>query len=127
MYPLTAIRYVTGADTAAHEVTSATAVGHASDPARIDRAMHATYALPDSVTAETFADLSAPGWGPLGLIPRWPKIGLAVALEGGDIEVFNPLDPGVYHHIRVKPKRGASRMEKHYRYADGRGEKTWHS
>ncbi|EIW57561.1 NAD-P-binding protein [Trametes versicolor FP-101664 SS1] len=127
VYPLTAVRYVTGADTAALEVTSATAVGHVSDPARIDRAMHATYALPDSVTAETFADLSAPGWGPFGLIPRWPQIGLSVALEGGDVEVFNPLDPGVYHHIRVKPKRGQSRTEKHYRYADGRGEKNWHS
>ncbi|KAI0635939.1 NAD-P-binding protein [Trametes polyzona] len=127
VYPLTAIRYVTGAESAPLEVTSASATAHSTDPARTDRAMHATYALPDSVSAETFADLSAPGWGPFGLVPIWPKIALEVALEGGDVEVFNPLDPGVYHHIRVKPKRGPSRTERHYRYADGRGEKDWHS
>ncbi|KAH9850379.1 NAD-P-binding protein [Lenzites betulinus] len=127
VYPLTVIRYVTGAESAPLEVISATPTGHAADPTRIDRAMHATYALPDSVIAETFADLSAPGWGPFGLIPHWPKIGLSVSLEGGNIEVYNPLDPGVTHHIKVKPKHGTARTEKHYRYADGRGEKTWHS
>ncbi|KAI0359853.1 NAD-P-binding protein [Trametes cingulata] len=127
VYPLTAVRYVTGATSAPLEVTSATASGHASDPARIDRAMHATYALPDSITAETTADLAAPGWGPFGLIPRWPKLELSVSLEGGDIQVFNFIDPGVIHWIKVRPKRGVDRKEQVYRYDDGRGEKTWHS
>ncbi|KAI0367771.1 NAD-P-binding protein [Pilatotrama ljubarskyi] len=127
VYPLTAVRFVTGATSAPLEVTSATASGYHSDPTRIDRAMHATYALPDDITAETIADLSAPGWGPLGLIPRWPKLELSVSLEGGDIQVFNFIDPGVIHWIKVRPKGGANRKEKVYTYNDGRGEKTWHS
>ncbi|KAI0775200.1 NAD-P-binding protein [Trametes elegans] len=127
LYPLAAIRHVSGAEAAALEVTSAIATGHTGDPRRVDRAMHTTYALPDSVTAETTADLSAPGWGPFGLIPRRPQLDLSVSLEGGEIEVFNFIDPGVVHTFKVKPKRGAARSEKVYRYADGRGEKTWHS
>lgn len=106
-------------------MTSATAIGHAYDPARIDRRMHATYALPDSVTAESTADSGTPGWGPFGLLPSAIDINLKVSLEGGEISLFNFVAPGFYHSIKVKPKRGAARTEKAYTYADGRGDKSW--
>ncbi|KAI0635938.1 NAD-P-binding protein [Trametes polyzona] len=125
VYPLAAIRYVAGAESAALEVTSATATGHPLDPERIDRAMHATYALSDSVTAESTADFGIPGWGPFGLIPSGIHIDLVVSLEGGDITYFNYVLPSTFHTIKVKPKRGSARTEKVYRYADGRGDKSW--
>ncbi|KAL1949493.1 hypothetical protein VTO73DRAFT_8374 [Trametes versicolor] len=125
VYPLAAIRCVTGADISAPAVTSATAIGHAYDPARIDRRMHATYALPDSVTAESTADSGTPGWGPFGLLPSAIDINLKVSLEGGEISLFNFVAPGFYHSIKVKPKRGTARTEKAYTYADGRGDKSW--
>ncbi|KAI0367770.1 NAD-P-binding protein [Pilatotrama ljubarskyi] len=125
VYPLAAIRYVTGTENSAVEVTSAVATGHPLDPTRIDRAMHATYSLPDSVTAETAVDFCLPGWGPFGLLPRMVKVDLHVSLEGGDIKFFNFVLPTAYHYIKIQPKHGPGRTEKVYRYADGRGDKSW--
>ncbi|KAI0359854.1 NAD-P-binding protein [Trametes cingulata] len=125
VYPLAAIRYVTGTDTSPAEVTSAVATGHALDPTRIDRAMNATFALPESITAETAVDFCLPGWGPLGLLPRMVQIDLNISLEGGDIKFFNFVLPTAYHTIKIQPKRGRGRTEKVYRYADGRGDKSW--
>ncbi|KAI0661738.1 NAD-P-binding protein [Cubamyces menziesii] len=125
VYPIAATRFITGTNDTPLEVTSATPTGHPSDPQRIDRAMHATFALPDSATGEMTADFAFPGRGPLGLIPRLPQFTLSVALEGGRVEIFNYAGPHVYHSIKVKPARGAARTEKAYRYKDGRGDAGW--
>ncbi|OSD06580.1 NAD-P-binding protein [Trametes coccinea BRFM310] len=125
VYPIAAIRNAIGLEVASLEVASATAVPHPADPDRIDRAMHATYNLPNSMTAETTIDFAIPGKGPFGLIPRLPQLTLSVHLEGGDIEFFNFVAPHMYHSIKVKPKRGSARTEKVYRYADGRDGKGW--
>ncbi|KAI0833492.1 NAD-P-binding protein [Trametes gibbosa] len=126
VYTLAAIRFVTGNEKGpALEITSATATGHVNDPARVDRAMHATYALPDSVTAESYVDFARPGWGPFGLIPGWPHTDLVVSLEGGEVTLVNYPLAGMYHVIKIKPKQGPARTEKAYRYADGRGDISW--
>ncbi|KAI0649102.1 NAD-P-binding protein [Trametes meyenii] len=125
VYSVAVTRYVTGTEHTAVEVTSAESTGHPLDPARIDRAMHATYALPDSVTAETTTDWAIPGWGPFGIIPSAIKLTASVSLEGGDVDFYNFVLPTAYHSIKVRPKRGAARTERVYRYADGRGEKSW--
>ncbi|KAI9060638.1 NAD-P-binding protein [Trametes sanguinea] len=127
VYPLAAIRHAVGADTAILEVTSATSSPHPIDPARIDRAMHTTYNLPDSATAETVNDFAIPGTGPFGLIPSLPQISLTVRMEGGEVEFFNYPFPHMYHYIKVKPKRGSARTEKVYRYADSRDGEGWTS
>ncbi|KAI0671749.1 NAD-P-binding protein [Trametes maxima] len=127
VYSVAVTRYVTGTEHTALEVTSAESTGHPLDPMRIDRGMHATYALPgsDSFTAETTTDWALPGWGPFGLLPSAVKLTAVISLEGGDVEFFNFVVPTVYHSIKVRPKRGGARTEKVYRYADGRGEKSW--
>ena len=105
------MRFVTNTDNTPLEVTSATPTGHPSDPTRIDRAMHATFALPDSATGSMTADFALPGRGPLGLVPRLlPQFTLGVALEGGRVELWNYAGPHVYHWIKVRPARAAARI-----------------
>ncbi|KAI8969882.1 NAD-P-binding protein [Trametes punicea] len=127
VYPLAAIRYLTGTEPEVPEVKHAKAFGQPPDTGRVDRGMHATFALPSptGVTGETYADFAMPGWGPFGLLPRMPKLSVKVALEGGDIEYFNYPLAGSYHWIKVKPRKGSSRTEKVYKHPDGSGETSW--
>ncbi|KAI0719290.1 NAD(P)-binding protein [Cerioporus squamosus] len=139
VYPLAALRFITAADTAPLTVTSATATGHARDPTRIDRGMHATYTLPlaptwnpeaatkSNATAETTVDFGMPGWGPFGLLPRMIKNEITVFLEGGEVLVYNFVSPGMFHYIKVKPKCGRTRYEQAYKFKDGRGKRSWDS
>ncbi|KAH9847871.1 NAD-P-binding protein [Lenzites betulinus] len=124
VYPLAAMRFLTGVESDAPEVTKATALGQ-PQTTRIDRGMHVTYALPSSITGETYVDFAMPGWGPFGLFPRMPKLSVRVALEGGDIEFFNYPLAGAYHWIKVKPRKGSARTEKAYKHPDGKGEASW--
>ncbi|KAI0636110.1 NAD-P-binding protein [Trametes polyzona] len=124
VYPLAALRYLTGTESDPPEVTQATALGN-PQTTRIDRGMHATYALPASVSGETYVDFSMPGWGPFGVFPRMPKLSVRVALEGGEIEFYNYPLAGSYHWIKVRPRKGGARTEKVYRFPDGRGENSW--
>ena len=119
------MRYLTNSETSASEVTVARASGLSSDASRVDRAMHATYALPYNITAETHVDFGIPGWGPFGILPYLPRISMVVKLEGGEIEYFNYPFAGSYHYIKVKSKKGLSRTEKAYKHRDGKGESRW--
>ncbi|KAJ8463956.1 hypothetical protein ONZ51_g9914 [Trametes cubensis] len=124
VYPLAAIRYLTGSESTAPKVRTATALGQPATT-RIDRGMHAAFEFPSSVTGETYADFAMPGWGPFGLIPRMPKLSVKVALEGGDIEYYNYPLAGSYHWIKVKPRKGRARTEKAYKHPDGTGDASW--
>ncbi|KAI0353762.1 NAD-P-binding protein [Trametes cingulata] len=124
VYPLAAIRYLTGTEEDIPEVNRATALGQ-PDLTGIDRGMHVAYALPNSVSATTYVDFSMPGWGPFGILPRMPKLSVKVALDGGDIEYFNYPLAGTYHWIRVVPRRGRARTEKVYKPPTGAGEASW--
>ena len=136
MYPLTVIRYLTGTDATAAQVTYAKAAEHPLDPSRVDRGMHAVFSLPvpsgpgsdsaaDCPTGETFCDFLMPGWGPFGLIPRMPQLSVTLKMEGGEIEFFNYIIPHAFHYIRVRPRKGKSRTEQVYKRLDGSGESWW--
>ncbi|KAI9063704.1 hypothetical protein FKP32DRAFT_1571491, partial [Trametes sanguinea] len=43
----------------------------------------------------------------------------------GTVELYNFVSPHLYHYVGVRPRGGAARSEKVYRYADGRGGKGW--
>ncbi|KAF8485634.1 hypothetical protein JB92DRAFT_2760613 [Gautieria morchelliformis] len=123
VYPLSAVRYFTSSDPL--EVTSATSIGHALDPQRIDRSMHTFFSFPGSISAETFVDFQMPGWGPFGLLPRALKISVYIILEGGEIDFYNFAVPHLYHSIKVKPRGKKTRVEKVYKRPDGYGEEWW--
>ncbi len=128
VYPLAALRFITSSDTAPLTITSATAVGQALDPARVDRSMHAKFTLPNShATGELTVDFGIPGLGPFGLIPRMIKNEIVVSTEGGEVLVYNFVSPGVFHYIRAKSKKGRTRYEQAYTFKDGRGRKDWSS
>lgn len=103
----------------------ASAIGHRSDPKRIDRSMHSKLSMPSSVEAETFVDFSMPGWGPFHLFPRMIKGSVYVTLEDGELELYNFALPHVYHSIKVKPRGRKSRVEKWYTFSGGLGEEWW--
>lgn len=124
MYPLSAIRYFASSEPT---ITSATAVGHALDASRVDRAMHATFALPHDVTGELHCDFALPGWGPFGLLPHLPKMGVTIALEGGTLEYYGFPLPHLRSYVTVRPKRGQARTESVYKHPDGTGEGWWSS
>ena len=127
MYPLAAIRYFAEAD-GPLEVTRATATPHPADPARIDRGMHASFALPGDVSADLYCDFGMPGWGPFGLLPRLPKQLVTLRLEGGTVEFFGFPIPHGYHYITVRPRDGRARTEKVYKRPGGDGtDKEWWS
>ena len=139
VYPLAALRFITATDTVPLRVASASAAGHALDPARVDRGMHATYTLPlaptwnpdaamkTDATAETTVDFATPGWGPFGLFPRMIKSELTVYLEGGEVFVYNIVRTGMFHYIKVRPKCGRTRYEQAYKFCDGQGKRSWDS
>ncbi|PCH39026.1 NAD(P)-binding protein [Wolfiporia cocos MD-104 SS10] len=123
VYPLLALRYFTSSDPV--NVTKATAIGHAADPARVDRAMYAQFQFPSSVEGETFCDFSMPNWGPFGLFPRMIKWDVVIECERGTVEFFNFPMPHMYHSITVKPHSGQKRVEKSYKFKSGPGEEWW--
>lgn len=125
VYPLAAIRYFAESEPSA--VTRTDATGLRSDPTRVDRAMHATFTFPASVTAELYVDFAMPGWGPLGLIPRLPQQSIIIALKGGSIEYYGFPIPHVRNYIKVVPKQGKPRTEYVYKRPDGTGEEWWSS
>lgn len=125
VYPLSAVRFFTASEPV--KVSSAHAVGHAADPARIDREMTARLMLQSSIEAETYADFGMSGWGPFHIFPRLLKASVHVECERGALEYFNYPLAHVFHSIKIKPQGGKERVEKAYRFADGRGQDWWSS
>ncbi|KAI0741371.1 NAD(P)-binding protein [Daedaleopsis nitida] len=143
VYPLAAARFMTSSDTIPLTINTAEAIGHALDPSRVDRSMHATFTLsvplPTSSTTDTdtdtryeaagelTVDFAMPGRGPFGVLPRMPKNEISIQLERGDVLVYNFVSPGAFHYIRVTPNKGRTRFEQAYTFKDGRGAKSWSS
>ncbi|KZT68571.1 NAD(P)-binding protein [Daedalea quercina L-15889] len=123
VYPLSAVRYFSSSDLSS--VSSASAIGHVHDPARIDRAMRVHLVLQSSVEADVLIDFAMPGWGPFHIIPRMPKCDIHLELEGGAIDFYNFVAPTVYHSITVKPRGKKARVEKVYKFKDGPGQEWW--
>ncbi|KIP03754.1 hypothetical protein PHLGIDRAFT_37266 [Phlebiopsis gigantea 11061_1 CR5-6] len=110
------------------EVARSVATPHAADPARIDRGMRATFALPGGdATAELYCDFAMPGWGPFGLLPRLPKQLVTLRMEGGTVEFYGFPLPHVYHYIKVTPHGGRARTEKVYKHPGGGNDEEWWS
>ena len=126
VYPLAAVRYLTGSESTAPKVRTATALGQPA-ATRIDRGMHAAFEFPSSVTGETYADFAMPGWGPFGLIPHFVKNSMTVKLEGGEIYHYGLTLPHHYHKIKVSPVKGPGRVEKAYVFSSGLGQPWWSS
>lgn len=90
--------------------------------------MTVSYTFPDSVTADTLADIQEPGWGPLSLLPHIPKNSITIKLEGGEIYHYGLTLPHLFHSIKVRPAGGKERVEKVYTFKDtGLGEFWWTS
>ncbi|KAL5513239.1 hypothetical protein ACEPAH_3637 [Sanghuangporus vaninii] len=129
-YPLAMVRYVTSMDPT--EVLSAEAEllpNPKDEPTKrnIDLGTSASLAFPNDVTGSISCHIRYPGWGPFGLIPRFPDVNFIAECEGGTIELFNYALPSVYHYIAVTPKdkKGKKRVEKVYCFPDGFGEEWW--
>lgn len=96
------------------------------DP-RIDNGINAVLEFPGNVSADITCDIQLPSRGPFGLFPSFPKLGVTVKCEHGDITLNVFPIPHVFHSITVKPKGGKSRVEKHYTHPTGdkKGEAFW--
>ncbi|KZV67241.1 NAD(P)-binding protein [Peniophora sp. CONT] len=125
VYTIDALRYITSSNPV--EITHASAIRHPGD-AQNDRAMTAAYAFPESITADTLADIQEPGWGPFGLIPHMIKNSITIKLEGGEIYHYGLTLPHLFHSIKIRPTRGKERVEKAYTFKDrDLGEFWWTS
>jgi len=125
VYAISAIRYLTSTEPI--KVTAAQATGHVEDPLRVDRAMHARYLMPSAIEAETFADFSMQGWGPMQLLPRAFRMSVRVQLERGEIELRNYPLPHLFHSIKIRPHEGKARTETAYTFEQGPGKEWWSS
>lgn len=124
------LRHLTSSNPIA--VLSATSKTHPSPSSTeqlVDTSTRATLSFPNDVTGTLYCDLAKPWWGPFGLIPPMPDIGIMVECEGGDVELFNFPGPVFYHSITVRRKdaqgRITKRVEKAYKCDDGRNEEDW--
>lgn len=93
---------------------------------KIDIGIEATLAFPNDVTGTIKSHFLWPGWGPLGLIPRFPDLSLVAECEGGTVQISNFIAPSALHKIEVIPKgKGKKRVETAYVFKDGKGEDWW--
>ncbi|KDR69580.1 hypothetical protein GALMADRAFT_255794 [Galerina marginata CBS 339.88] len=127
-YVISVSRYLIG-DNPTSVVSSTPTSVYQKDP-RIDNGITAVLAFPGDKTAEVTCDLQLAGWGPFGLIPRLPRLGVTVTAEGGTIRLSPFPVPHVFHSITVKPAGKSARVEKHYVHpqasgAEKAGEAWW--
>jgi len=123
-YVMSCVRYLAGTEPSS--VISATADLLPADT-RIDTGTTAVLAFPNDVTAEIMCHSLMPGWGPLGLLPRFPAVNVEARCEGGVVSLSNFVVPHIWHSINVTMSGGQKRVEKVYTYKDGKekGEAWW--
>lgn len=121
---MSCVRYLAGTEPSS--VISATADLLPADT-RIDTGTTAVLAFPNDVTAEIMCHSLMPGWGPLGLLPRFPDVNVEARCEGGVVSLSNFVVPHIWHSINVTMSGGQKRVEKVYTYKDGKekGEAWW--
>ncbi|TFK51866.1 NAD(P)-binding protein [Heliocybe sulcata] len=132
-YTMSCIRYFTGSDPL--EVTEAKAeapilkdASLSSETALVDGTTTAHLALPNSISGSLMVSFGLPGWGPWGILPRFPELGVQIECEGGEIVYFNYPGSWAYHYITVKTRDGNGRKvrtEKAYKPKSGKGEEWW--
>jgi len=126
-YPLMVVRTIVGAEPVS--VVSATATpftnGTEEQRRKIDIATEAVLEFPSDVTAAIACNGQWHGWGPFGLLPRYPDVKLEATCEGGSISLDNFIFPTIYHKIQVTPTNGRKRDEWAHTFKDGTGEDWW--
>ena len=122
-----AIRFLAGTNPTSVISASSTPFTNGTEEQRatIDIGTEALLAFPSNVTAELACHTLWPGWGPFGLLPRYPDVRVEVTCENGKASLENFVVPTVYHRIVVTPKNGKKRVETAYRYADGTAGEDW--
>lgn len=94
------------------------------DTSKIDVTTRVALALPGGVSASLLASLGMPPR--FGIIPVMPQIKATAVCENGESSLYNFVMPTLYHSLTVKPKGGKQRVEKVYKFQDGRpGEEWW--
>lgn len=127
-YVISVARYLIGDNPTSVISSKPTSVFH-KDP-RIDNGITAVLGFPGDATAEVTCDLQLAGWGPFGIIPSLPRLGVTINTEGGSIRLNVFPVPHVFHSITVKPTGKPARVEKHYVHpktsgAEKPGEPWW--
>jgi len=127
-YVISAARYLIGENPTG--VISSTPTSIFQPDPRIDNGITAVLEFSQDRTAEVTCDLQLKGWGPFGIIPSMPRLGVTVEAEGGKIRLNNFPVPHVFHSITVSPRGKAKRVEKHYVHpraagSDTAGEPWW--
>lgn len=93
---------------------------------KIDIGTEASLAFPNDVTGSIKVHYFWPGWGPFGLLPRFPDSRIIAECEGGTVSIQNYVTPTTWHSIEVIPKgKGEKRVETAYVFEDGKGEDWW--
>lgn len=133
-YTVNALRHFTSNSTThptPTSISSAQAVPPASDNAKVDQSTTAHIFLPApsssgpsnpdaSISASLICNTSHPL--KYGIFPMFPTINFE--LEGGSVEMYNFVQPTMYHYITVRPKGEEARTEKAYTFGKGKGVKS---
>ena len=124
-YVISCARYLTSSNPT--EVISAKPTSVYEPDPRIDDGITALLAFPGDVTAEVTCNLQHPPWGPFGLLPSLPELGVTAKCEGGEIRLNVFSVPHVFHTITVKPTGQPERIEKRYTHPDSTNDEEWWS
>ena len=68
----------------------------------IDAGTRASLAFPNDVTAEIECHARWDGWGPFGLLPRFPNVNVEARCEGGTVKLSNYVLPSQFHELRTE-------------------------
>ncbi|KAL6298661.1 hypothetical protein BKA93DRAFT_810137 [Sparassis latifolia] len=118
-YPINLLRYLSSSEPT---VESATTICRSKN---IDKRVKAHLTFAESIPAVVIVDSGMDGWGPLQLLPPWPKVHGRVECENGTVEIFNYPLPSLYHSITVTLTGGKAGTERVWKPQDGRGEGWW--
>jgi len=126
-YTLMAVRTIVGAEPVSVVSATATPFTNGTEEQRrtIDIATEAVLEFPSDVTAEIECNGQWHGWGPFGLLPRYPDVKVEATCEGGKVSLDNFVLPTLFHKIQVTPTNGKNRTERAYTFKDGTGEDWW--
>lgn len=116
------MRYISGLNPI--EVIDASAENFNGDES-IDIGTTARLAFPTDIIAEIKCHGRTSGWGPFGIIPRWPSVAIEAKCEGGTVSLENFPLPTIWHKIVVKPTKGKSRVEYAYTFKNGQPGEAW--
>jgi hypothetical protein len=131
-YTLACVRFLASSNPTAVLAASYSSLSGATEEQKrtIDAGTRASLAFPNDVTGEIECHARWDGWGPFGLLPRFPNVNVEARCEGGTVKLSNYVLPSQFHELRTEKwvsgtKKREVKVEKVFTKEGWKGEDWW--